>query len=296
MGNRKGIIYEANERLDALLQVGLGTSRYEVKQARRAAGYHLWTDSSGLIHSHGTRNAYQEHVMHFIQWARTHYAIRRLDVLDARADEVATEYLSDRLIQGRSPYTVQAERSALRLFFSQQNLADAVVIPARKRENITRSRGAALRDRDFQPANWQPLLGLLAATGLRRAEVTLLQVEDIEQGALTGKLEVVVKAGHGKGGRPRRVPVLPGQEPAFLALIEGRAPQERVFARVPSHLDIHALRRQYAQAYYCLLSGRVLPPATGRLKPSDYDEAAVLEVSRALGHNRKDIVTRHYLR
>lgn len=294
MGNRKGIIYETNERLNAKTQFKV--SRFEEKKARREAGEHFWSFSSGLIHSHGTRNAYQQYVMQFVQWARSNHQIRRLDVLDRCADELATEYLAERLTQGHSPYTVQAERAALRLFFDDRELAEQLVIPARKREQITRSRKETVREKEFQPANWQPLIQFLLATGLRRAEVTLLKVEDIQRDPVTGDLEVIVKKGHGKGGRPRRVPVLPGHEQNVLCLRNGREPQELVFPHIPSHLDIHAIRRKYAQSYYQHLSGRGLPPLTGRLKRSDYDEAAVLQVSKALGHNRKDVILRHYLR
>ncbi len=234
--------------------------------------------------------------MHFIQWARATYQIRRLELLDQRADELATIYLTERLTQGRSPYTVQAERAALRLFFDQRDLAASLTIPTRRREQITRSRGAALRDKDFQPEHWRPLLGFLEATGLRRDELQQLQVEDIRENPATRKLEVAIKKGHGKGGRPRDVPVLPGREQEVLAQRTGRDPCERVFSRIPSHLDIHAIRRSYAQAYYRCLSGRELPEPLGRLKRSDYDEAAVKQVSLALGHNRKDIVLRHYIR
>ena len=296
MGNRKGIIYEANERLNTLLDAGLHTSRFEVKRARREAGEKLWTYSSGVIHSHGTRNAYQQHVMAFIQWARASYGVRRLDELDQRAEELAAVYLSERLMQNCSPYTVQAERAALRLFFADRDLASLIDLPERRREQITRSRLTVARDKEFQPKNWQPLIRFLQATGLRRAEVTLLQVEDIQENPDGSGMIVSVKKGHGKGGRPRIVPVLPGHEQDVLALRDNRDQQERVFARIPSHLDIHALRRAYAQAYYCQLSGRALPSPDGRLKHTDYDEQAVLQVSRALGHNRKDIILRHYLR
>lgn len=294
MGNRKGIIYETNERLTAKTQ--LKVSRFEEKKARREAGESFWSFSSGLIHSHGTRNAYQQHVMHFVQWVRNNYRIRRLEVLDQRADELATGYFVERLKQGYSSYTVQAERAALRLFFDNRQLAEQLVIPPRKREQITRSRKETVREKEFQPVNWQPLIRFLQATGLRRAEVTLLQVEDIQKDIITGDVEVVVKKGHGKGGRPRRVPVLPGHGQDVLCLCNGRESQELVFPNIPSHLDIHAIRREYAQLYYQHLSGRGLPPLTGRLKRSDYDEAAVLQVSMALGHNRKDVILRHYLR
>jgi integrase len=294
MGNRKGIIYETNERLNAKTQ--LKVSRFEEKKARREAGECFWSFSSGLIHSHGTRNAYQQHVMHFVQWVRSNYQIRRLEVLDQRADELATEYLAEHLKQGYSSYTVQAERAALRLFFDNRQLAEQLVIPPRKRERITRSRKETVREKEFQPVNWQALIRFLQATGLRRAEVTLLQVGDIQKDIVTGDVEVVVKKGHGKGGRPRSVPVLPGHGQDVLCLYDGRESQELVFPNIPTHLDIHAIRREYAQSYYQHLSRRDLPPLTGRLKRSDYDEAAVLQVSKALGHNRKDVILRHYLR
>jgi integrase len=278
------------------MQAGLNTSRFAAKQARREAGEHIWAYSDGVIHSHGTRNAYQPHIMRFIRWAREHYEVRRLSVLDSRADELATEYLDDRLTQGRSPYTVQAERSALRLFFSDRDLASTLVIPPRRRENITRSRRVQVRTKDFNPDNWQPLVRFLQATGLRRDEVRRLQVEDIRENPDGGALEVVVKKGHGKGGRPREVPVLPGREQDVLCQRDGRDPQEPVFPRIPSHLRPHSLRREYAQAYYRHISCRELPSPIGRLKRSDYDEAAVKQVSLALGHNRTDVVLRHYLR
>ena len=295
MGNRKGIIYEAIERLNTKMAIGI--SRFAQKQTHRQAGEQFWTFTSGQIHSHGTRKAYQQHVIQFIQWARAAYDIHRLDVLDQRAEELVVEYLSERLEKGYSSYTIQAERSALRLFFDTRDLAETIIIPPRTRATITRSRGTALRDQEFQPDNWQPLIRFLRATGLRRTEVELLQVEDIQQNQVTGKLEVAVKKGHGKGGRPRQVPVLPGREQDVLAQSEGREPKALVFLRIPSHLDIHALRREYAQAYYHHLSGRDLPPSVDqRLKSADYDETAVREVSRALGHNRKDVILKHYLR
>ncbi len=294
-GNRKGIIYAALERLDA--KMSIGESRYAAKKARREAGENTWAYSDEKLHSHGIRNTYQQHVMAFIQWARATYEVRRLDILDQRADELATEYLNERLDTAKSPDTLIGERSALRHFFEQRDLAERVAIPERKRENITRSRKPTVRSREFQPAHWQPLIRFLDATGLRDAEVKRLQIEDILAiGPETGGPEVTVKRGHGKGGRPRQVPILPGHEAEVLALREGRDPEEVVFPRVPSRVHAQSHRRNYAQAYYIHLSGRTLPPAKGRLKRSDYDETAVLKVSRALGHNRKDIVLRNYLR
>lgn len=292
--HHKSIIRESLDRLHE--KMAIGSKRREAKDARRATGEQSWSYSTERIHSYKTRSTYQEHILHFVTWARATHNMKSLSQLDPRADELACEYLQKRLDEQKSPYTVQAERSALRLFFGNRQLAARLVIPERRRENIVRSRKATVREREFQPANWQHLIRFLQATGLRRDEVRLLQVEDIWHNPAHERLEVAIKKGHGKGGRPRSVPVLPGHEAEVRALVEGRDPQERVFPRIASHLGIHALRREYAQAYYQFLSGRKLPPTIGRLKRSAYDEAAVLEVSQALGHNRKDVVLRHYLR
>jgi hypothetical protein len=62
-------------------------------------------------------------------------------------------------------------------------------------------------------------------------------------------------------------------------------------------MDVHGYRREFAQALYLYHApGRTLPPATGRLKRSDYDRDAAQRVSWALGHQRIDVVLRHYIR
>jgi hypothetical protein len=50
------------------------------------------------------------------------------------------------------------------------------------------------------------------------------------------------------------------------------------------HMNIHALRREYAQALYLYHAG------------ADYDQHAAQRVNWALGHNRIDVVMRRYLR
>ncbi len=275
----------------------IGESRYAAKKARRESGENIWAYSDEKLHSHGSRTTYQQQVLAFIQWARATHGVRRLEVLDQQAEVLATEYLQEQLDRGMAPDSLKTARSALRHFFERRDLAEVVLLPERQQKNITRSRTPSKRSREFQPANWPHLIAFVDATGLRDAEVKQVQIEDIlAVGPETGRPEVTVKRGHGKGGRPRQVPILPGHEAEVLALRDGRAPEEVVFPRVPSRLHAQGHRRGYAQAYYKHLSGRELPPAHRRLKRSDYDRDAVLKVSRALGHNRIDIVLRNYLR
>lgn len=294
MGNREGMIYAALKRLNS--RMAIGQSRRDAKQAiREASGEHLWTVSSGKIHSYTTRAVYQQHVLHFLNWVRDVHHINRLAHLDAQADELASTYLEQRMQEGRSAYTLQAERSALRLFFQDRALAEAVLLPKRTRENITRSRGPTRQDRHFQPQHWARELAFIRACGLRREELCNLFVREVYLSKKTGYLVVAVR--NGKGGLPREARVLPGRERDVLSLIESRPAHEHVFVHLPKDMDIHSYRREYAQALYLYLApGRSLPSPTGRLRPQDYDREAARAVSEQLGHQRVDVVLRHYIR
>jgi integrase len=292
MAKRKGIIFATLERLKDL--TAYHESRFQAKEAARASGEYTWAFTTGKIHSTTTRTVYQQHTLAFINWARATHGIHRLEQLDSRADELATQYFTEHIAAARSAYTIQTERAALRMFFSDRNLASSIVLPERSREQIHRSRGPAAQDKEFQPLNWQREIKFLQACGLRRMEALRLLVKEVRCDAQGIPRQVYVA--QGKGGKERTVPILPGREQDVLAVIRGRDPEEAAVARLPVRLDVHCLRREYAQAFYRLLSGRELPPPSGRLSPDEYDEQAVLEVSGYLGHNRKDVILRHYLR
>ncbi len=293
--HHKSIVKEAVDRLEE--KMAIGQSRRQAKQALRATGAHVWTHSTELIHSFKTRSVYQGHVVRFVKWARSTHQIQNLTQLDTRSDELSSIYLRQHIDEGKSPYTLQAERSALRLFFGNRALAQDALIPRRARANITRSRGPKGHDRHFQAANWQPLLKFLQATGLRRNEARNLRVCDIIASDPDFEHRPTVRVVNGKGGKPRTVPVLVGHEQNVLCMKDGHEPDERVFLSIPKHLDVHSYRREYAQALYLSYApGWTLPPSEGRLRSSDYHTEAVQAVSRALGHNRKDVVIRHYIR
>ncbi len=289
--HRKSIVKETIDRLEE--KMAIGQSRYVAKKALREQGK-VWSVSDGKIHSFKTRSTYQEHSIRFVKWAREAYHVVQLAQLDPRAGELVSEYLQLHIQEGKSPYTLQAERAALRMLFDDRALGSSVKLPVRARSGITRSRGAVAHDKHFQPANWPELMNFLRATGLRRQELRDLHVRDIYQGH-DGHAYVHVE--NGKGGRQREVQALPGHDQDVLAVVEGRDPDEKVFDRIPRHLDVHSVRREFAQALYLHFApGRELPPATGRLKRKDYDRAAAERVTWALGHNRIDVVLRHYVR
>ncbi|HEY1351613.1 MAG TPA: integrase [Ktedonobacteraceae bacterium] len=274
--------------------MAIGQSRRAAKQAARAAGVPAWAFSTGKIHSYKTREVYQEQTLRFVRWVRQTFEILRLEDLDARAEELVSLYLRQEIATHKSPYTLQLERSALRLFFARRDLAIQVPLPLRTRAGITRSRGSLALDHSRHPASWQPLISFARACGLRRSELAGLRVADVFT-TRQGQVQVLVH--NGKGGRERLVPALPGHEQDILAPVTNRQPHERIFVRIPVPLDVHALRRAYARALYLHYANIPnLPPVAGRLRPTDYDRAAVQRVSWALGHNRLSVALTSYLR
>ena len=292
MGKRPGAKYVAVQRLNALMADG--TKRADAKADARQRGESLFGFTDQRIHSYESRNNYQKVVMRFLDWCRQEYDLHDAEKIDAMADELASVYFRERIVAGYSAWTLQTERSALRMYFQNRNLAASIDFPRRKRENIVRSRGTAVRDAHFQPANWQPLIKFCLACGLRREELRDLRVRDI--GLRASDQRLVVRVVKGKGGKWREVPVFPGREQDVQVVIEGRDREAHVFERLPSNMDIHSYRRQFAQELYEYLSGRPLPPQHGRLLADDFDADAALQVSRCLGHNRIDIIFGHYIR
>ena len=303
--HRKSLVKQVVDRLDE--RMALEQSRGKAKEEARAAHQKTWAFTTGKIHSYKTRSSYQEQSLKFAIWARDTYALKHLEEIEARAGELAAEFLQVKIDEGKSAYTLQLIRSALRMLFGDWTLAQEVQLPKRSRATIKRSRGTKDHDKYFNPANWPKLVDFLRATGLRRDEVKMLRAGDIleyEPDPMSPYHRLtVVKVWNGKGGKIRTVPVLVGHEQAALRAKEGLTEREMVFTRIPKHLDVHSYRREYAQALYLSyvecnssLQPVRLPPAEGRLKRRDYDREAAQRVTIALGHNRIDVVLRHYLR
>ena len=77
----------------------------------------------------------------------------------------------------------------------------------------------------------------------------------------------------------------------------------KVWVKVPQNADIHSYRADYASRIYLKYARPIeeLPRKERYICRKDkrgvvYDRAAMLEASRALGHNRISVVGEHYLR
>ena len=207
MSRHPSLVHEVLCRFDTLK--AFGTSRHDLKaeqrNALRVAGKPTsWSHSTGRIHSFGTADTYKRHTLAYCSWARAVHGVHHLADLDARAAELVPLYLRGQLEAGKSPYTVQMLRSALRMFHQDHSLGGEVAIPRRRREDIRRSRGETASDRRINPDRYHDLIAFLQATGLRRREAQALRVKQIVD---LGAQDLAVEVINRKGGKARTVVV-----------------------------------------------------------------------------------------
>ena len=311
MTRRPSLIYETCLRFDGLK--AMGVSRHAEKlRLRPATDAHgtrrpAIARSTGRIHSDQTLATYKGIALRFARWARVAHGIATLADLEADANRLVSLYLGDRISVGDSPYTLATTRSGLRMFLRPmyahlpagdreervRQLGADVALPRRRRAGITRSRGRVAMDDDLARDRYVGIIAFAEATGLRRRELAAVTPADIRADADGG---LVVEVRNGKGGRRRMLPVLPGHEGDVVDSAIGKAEGDAIFPSIPTRLDCHSLRRSYAQALYADGDRYPLPPSDGRLPAGAIDADRALYVARAIGHNRIDVLLRHYLR
>lgn len=268
-----------------LSQQRIGQSRHD---AKREEGTHA---PEGIF-SYGTLRTYLREGCRFARWAKAEHGCNTL----AKARPYIEEYLQRGIDRGLSPATLSTQRAAVCKLYRISADSLAITLPERRRADITRSRGRVARDRGFSLKKNEDIIAFAKATGLRRHELAAVKPENIrvrEDGSVC--LCGIV----GKGGKSRSVDVLPGHEAAVLRHAEGPAGR-RIFPRVPSHMDVHGYRREYADAMYRAALKRLGP--CGQVyrcrldkRGSVYDRRAMRYVSNQLGHNRISVIAEHYL-
>lgn len=285
MAKHKSMVRQVQETLQAQLRIG--ESRHDAKIEEN-------THSPAGIFSYRTFETYLKQSCVFAKWAKAEYGSRTL----AEARPHVEAYLQSGIDRGLSAYTLSTQRAALCKLYGCTARDFDIKLPERLRANIQRSRDDVSRDYGFSKEKNADILNFARATGLRRHELAAVTPGQIRQNA---NGSVTLCGVTGKGGKVRNIDVLPGMENAVLKHA-GKDPERRIFASVPSHMDVHGCRREYANALYRLLARPV-----GALEQHEkyvckndkrgvvYDCRAMLQVSRQLGHNRISVIAGHYL-
>lgn len=280
---KKGsLLHQVKTALDEKLAIG--ESKFEDKKIGATAD---------KIYSWNTYKTYLKHNIYFIQWAKETHQIKSLD----EGKKYVNEWLEMREKQGLSAYTVKLETSALMKLY---NISSDEIYKsnARYRANIQRSRGEKVRDKHFSEEKHKDLVKFCRATGLRRAELQQLRGTDLIE--IDGEPFICVSRG-AKGGRHRNIPL--AFEKDFIQALMRSKGEEKVFEKVPNGADIHSYRAEFGTRLYKKLARDIdsLPKSEKYhcrkdLKGVCYDKKAMLEVSRALGHNRISVIAGHYIR
>ena len=265
-------------------------------------------DETAWLFSWSTYKSYTRHAAYFLTWCKHKYKCKTLQ----QARKYAEEWLQMRIDSNLSAYTIKLELSALCKLYGD-TAADYIPTPPRLRKNITRSRGKTARDAHFSEAKNEAFCLFARCTGLRRAEMKALTYEKLCHAEMLSQED---KLGKGedyqwyihvnkmsKGGRPRYAPIIGTPEEVEMVVnIMKRAKSGRVWNRIPQ-CDIHSFRAEYATKIYLKHCRPVKSiPKEDRYccrkdrKGTWFDRKAMLEASRALGHNRVCVVGEHYLR
>lgn len=277
--NKKSLIRQVQERLDSRLAIG------QSKHQDKKKGI-----TGGKIYSWGTYKAYLQQCCQFVKWCRSAYSCKNL----ADCRQYVQEWMKSR--EDLSAYTLKLSASALCKLYGESLEELGISTKRAARNEITRSRGAAKRDAHFSEKKNADFVEFCRSTGLRRSEVTKLRGDQLIERDGQYYIETF-----GKGGRRREAPVCGDVELVVQKMQE--AGMGKVWAKVPSNADIHSYRADYATRIYLSHARPIeeLPRRERYICRKDkkgviYDRKAMLEASKALGHNRISVVGEHYLR
>lgn len=277
--NKKSLIRQTQERLDSMLAIG--QSKYEDKKLDL---------TERKIYSWNTYKSYLQHCCQFVRYCRDNHHCKNL----ADCRQYAEEWMESR--KDLSAYTQKLSASALCKLYGESLEELGISTKRAARNEITRSRGTAKRDSHFSEEKNADFVEFCRSTGLRRSEITKLRGDQLLQEEGQWYIQTT-----GKGGRFRIIPIC-GDVELVVRKMQA-AGTGKVWKKVPQNADIHSYRADYASRIYLKYARPIeeLPRKERYICRKDkrgitYDRAAMLEASKALGHNRISVVGEHYLR
>lgn len=253
--NKKSLVRQVQEAYDSMLAIGQSKHQDKINGV-----------IGDKIYSWSTYNNYMKHANYFAKYCKEEHGCRTLE----QCKTYINEWLMKRMQEGLSPFTIKLEASALAKLYRCSTI-DFIKTPARKREDINRSRGEKVRDIHFSESNHRELVDFCRSTGLRRSELKVLTGDKLIH--KDGKYYIVVNRGS-KGGRYRELVVI--GDIANVKQLMNKAGQERIFTKIPGGADIHGYRAEYATALYNKLARPIeeipydaIHPGIGILYQSD---------------------------
>lgn len=277
----------ARLRLQAMLKAGMGSKRSKDKAE---------ADTKNKIYSKATFETYKQQFRHFADWLeKAHPEAFTLE--DARG--FVDEYLRHLIELERSAYSISTAKAAIAKIMGVE-ATQFIATPPRLRADIKRSRGVAERDKHISDKKEEELARFTSATGLRRKEMTMIRAEDLF--FENGQAYLNVDKGT-KGGKSRVAKIVGKTEAETKEIVKWIQSKEgRLFYKLSSNYDNHYYRATYANRLYNQLKRDIadIPTEDKYIMRKEragevYDKQAMLQVSRALGHNRISVIAQSYL-
>ena len=277
----------ARLRLQAMLKAGMGSKRSKDKAE---------ADTKNKIYSKATFETYKQQFRHFADWLeKTHP--EAVTLKDARG--FVDDYLRHLIELERSAYSISTAKAAIAKIMGVET-TQFIATPPRLRADIKRSRGVAERDKHISNKKEEELARFTSATGLRRKEMTMIRAEDLF--FENGQDYLNINKGT-KGGKPRIAKIVGKTEAETKDIIKWIQSKEgRLFNKLSSNYDNHFYRATYANRLYNQLKRDIadIPTQERYVMRKEragevYDKQAMLQVSRALGHNRISVIAQSYL-
>lgn len=284
---KEGYRKTARLRLQAMLKAGMGSKRSKDKAE---------ADTKNKIYSKATFETYKQQFRHFADWLeKAHPEAFTLE--DARG--FVDEYLRHLIELERSAYSISTAKAAIAKIMGVE-ATQFIATPPRLRADIKRSRGVAERDKHISDKKEEELARFTSATGLRRKEMTMIRAEDLF--FENGQAYLNINKGT-KGGKPRVAKILGKTEEETKDIVKWIQSKEgRLFYKLSSNYDNHYYRATYANRLYNQLKRDIadIPTQERYVMRKErageiYDKQAMLQVSRALGHNRISVIAQSYL-
>ena len=243
------------------------------------------------IFSFQTYNVYKKHIGYFLHWIKSEHpecttlkAAKKYvnEWLQSRIDYV------DKKGNSLSAWTIHTEAAAVSKLF-QIDKADIgrIQLPVRHRADIKRSRLEVARDRGFSITNNQEMIHLCEASGIRKGVLCKLEGRDLwsrdqmeyeksrleAKGDLTEKekahlgcikqalkmfpdkevFDFFLHMRKDKGGKYRFSPLVGPNKEKIIERFAKTGEHEKVFRSIPSRIDVHHYRAEYAKTLYKII-------------------------------------------
>lgn len=273
------LIYQLNKRMNSMFTPG--ASRHADKQTGA---------DKGRIYSYNTYNTYKKECSNFCKFLKKE-GIK--DINNVNNNHVI-KYLQEK---GGSAYSQQTRKSALNKVFNTSVTREQANIGLRTKANITRSRNEAKMDSKYSLKFNSDKITIAKATGIRRSSMLKLTPNSFSYDSKGNYCVTVTE----KGGKTRQAVVLKDKVEEVKAIVSKNNKGNNIplFNKYSKNIDNHAFRSEYCNN----LLKEVKENGWEQYQRTEFrdnnistEQKELLVVSQNMGHNRIDVIQKHYLK